>query len=58
MFWKRKGLGSQKWGVLLLAVWLIASGVLQLAPQLTFSKANLVLAVLAVAAGILILMDR
>ena len=49
---------TQKWGVLLLGIWLILSGVLALVPTLAFQAAGTVLAVLAVAAGVLIILDR
>jgi len=43
-------------GMLLLAIWLIASGLVALIPAL--SGLGLILAVLAIAAGIFILLDR
>jgi hypothetical protein len=43
-------------GMLLLAIWLIAYGLVALVPAL--SGLGLVLAVLAIAAGIFILLDR
>jgi hypothetical protein len=43
-------------GMLLLAIWLIAWGLITLIP--TFSGLGLFLAVLAIAAGIFILLDR
>ena len=43
-------------GMLLLAIWLIAWGLVALIPAL--SGLDLVLAILAIAAGIFILMDR
>ena len=45
-------------GMVLLAVWLIASGVLTLAPRLVFGGAAEVLALLAIAAGVVILWER
>ncbi len=48
----------KKLGTILLAVWLIAAGVLSLIPTLNFSGSGNVLALLAIAAGILILLDR
>jgi hypothetical protein len=48
----------KKWGLPLLAVWLIAGGVLGLAPRLSFSGVGELLALLAIAAGALILLDR
>ena len=49
---------TQKWGVLLLGIWLILTGLLVLVPALVFQGAGTVLAVLAVVAGILIIIDR
>lgn len=43
-------------GMLLLAIWLIAYGLLALIP--TLSGLGIVLAILAIAAGILILLNR
>jgi hypothetical protein len=47
-----------KWGLPLLAVWLIAWGVLQLAPDLAFRGSGTALALLAIVAGVLTLLDR
>ncbi len=44
--------------MILLAVWLIASGILTLAPRLTFGGAVEVLTLLAIAAGVVILWER
>ena len=49
---------TRKWGVLLLGIWLIASGAMVLVPALAFQGAGTVLAILAVVAGILIILDR
>jgi hypothetical protein len=49
---------GRRWGMVVLAIWLILSGLLGLIPALNFSNAGLVLAVLALAAGILLLIDR
>ncbi len=49
---------TRKWGVLLLGIWLIASGAMVLFPALAFQSAGIVLAILAIAAGILIILDR
>jgi hypothetical protein len=46
------------WGLLLLGIWLIASGALVLVPALAFQGAGTVLAILAVAAGVLVILDR
>ncbi|CAN5547092.1 hypothetical protein BH10PLA2_BH10PLA2_35220 [soil metagenome] len=53
-FWSKR----PRWGTILLGAWLIAGGVLQLVPALNFSGSGTVLAVLAIAAGVLILMER
>ncbi len=45
-------------GSLLLGVWLVATGLLALFPSLHFAAAGTVLALLALAAGVLILMER
>ena len=49
---------TYKWGFLLLGVWLIASGLLALIPAVAFQGAGTVLAILAIAAGVLIILDR
>ena len=49
---------TSKWGVLLLGIWLILSGALALVPALAFQGAGTVLAVLAVAAGVVLILDR
>ena len=46
------------WSSLLLAVWLIASGVLSLIPKLSFPASSEILAGLAIAAGICLLAGR
>jgi hypothetical protein len=43
--------------MLLLSVWLIATGILILAPALNFARSGTLLAVLALAAGIVILLN-
>jgi hypothetical protein len=53
-FFKRR----PSWGVLLLGAWLIATGLLHLVPRLDFSSSGELLAVLAIAAGVLLLLDR
>ncbi|MFN2297482.1 MAG: hypothetical protein ACK2UB_01440 [Anaerolineales bacterium] len=50
---KAKGLGT-----LLLAIWLIASGVVAIVPALNFAGMETILAVIAIAAGVLILIRR
>ena len=48
---------SRRWGIILLAAWRILSVVLLLA-HITFANSELILAALAVAAGVLLLLDR
>ena len=48
----------KKWGTVLLAAWLIAHGAVLLAPGLNFQGVGYVLAALAIAAGVLLLLDR
>lgn len=45
-------------GMLLLGIWLILTGLLALVPALAFAGSGTVLAVLALIAGILILLGR
>ena len=52
-----KWLGTNNLGMLLLGIWLIATGVLPFV-SITFVNMSLVLAVLAIAAGVLILLNR
>lgn len=52
-----KWLGTKNLGMLLLAIWLIATGLVPLL-HLSFPHLGSILAVMAVAAGILILMER
>jgi hypothetical protein len=47
-----------KYGPLLLGVWLIATGVIVLVPAVNFSGSGTILAVLAIIAGVAIVMDR
>jgi hypothetical protein len=47
-----------RWGMRILAVGLLLWGVAHFVPSLQFSQLNDVLAVLAMAAGVLILLDR
>ena len=51
-------LGSRNFGMLLLGIWLIATGLLPLLNMRVSSTVSTALAVLAVAAGILILLRR
>ena len=46
------------WGLSLVGAWLIATGLLHLVPRLDFSSSGELLAVLAIAAGVLLLLDR
>ena len=52
-----KWAGTKNLGMLLLAIWLIASGVLAFV-HINFAHTNLVLGALAIAAGVLILLGR
>ena len=52
-----KWAGTKNLGMLLLAIWLIATGVLAFV-HLPFAQTGLVLAALAIAAGVLILLGR
>jgi hypothetical protein len=52
------GLGSRKLGMLLLGIWLILTGLLPLLSVRLSPTFNTVLAVLAIVAGLLILIDR
>jgi hypothetical protein len=52
-----KWLGTKNWGMLLLGIWLVLTGLLPLM-HITFLNMGSLLAVLAVAAGSLILLDR
>jgi len=49
---------QRNWGMLLLGVWLIAHGILTLAPNLAFSQSGTLLAILAIVAGGLLLLGR
>ena len=53
-FWSKR----PRWGTILLGAWLIIVGVFQLVPALNFSGSSAIIAVLAIAAGVLILMER
>lgn len=52
-----KWLGTKNLGRLLLGIWLIATGLLPFV-HITFANMGSILAVLAIAAGSLILLDR
>jgi hypothetical protein len=45
-------------GAVVLGAWLIATGILHLVPRLSFSSSGEILAGLAIAAGVLLLLDR
>jgi hypothetical protein len=45
-------------GVVLLGSWLIATGILHLVPRVGFSGSGEILAGLAIAAGVLLVLDR
>jgi len=53
-----KWLGTKNLGMLLLAIWLIASGVLAFVQINYAQQAGMVLAALAIAAGVLLVLDR
>ena len=48
---------THNWGMLLLAIWLILYGLIGLL-GLSFSGLGVIMAILAIAAGVLILLDR
>jgi hypothetical protein len=52
-----KFLGRRKWWMTALGVWLVWTGLVQLL-SIQFAQAGMIAAVLAVAAGVLILLDR
>ena len=52
-----KWIGTKNLGLLLLAIWLIASGVLVFV-HLDFRWTSLIMAALAIAAGVLLLLGR
>jgi uncharacterized protein (UPF0333 family) len=52
-----KWIGTKNIGMLLLAIWLIASGVLAFV-HISSAETGLVLAALAIAAGVLLLLGR
>jgi hypothetical protein len=49
---------QRNWGLLVLGIWLIAMAVLQLIPQISFNGSGLLLALVALAAGILLVLGR
>lgn len=55
MIFRKKKLSG--WGTLLLAIWLIAFGAMSLL-DISFQGKDIVMAVLAIAAGVLLLLDR
>ena len=52
-----KWAGTKNWGMLLLAVWLIIQGVSAFV-DISFAQLGAVLAVLAIASGVLLLLER
>ena len=52
------GLASRNWGMVLLGIWLILTGLLPLLDVRVSPTVSLVLAVLAIVAGLLILLRR
>jgi hypothetical protein len=53
-FWSKR----PRLGTILLGAWLVATGVIQLVPAVNFSGSGTILAILAIAAGVLILLER
>ncbi len=51
-------LGTRNWGMVLLGIWLILTGLLPLLDMRISPTVSMVLAVLAIVAGILILLRR
>ena len=49
---------NKKIGLLLLGIWLIVGGLMALMPRLSFEGAGSLMAVLAIVAGIFIVLDR
>jgi hypothetical protein len=49
---------NRKFGPLLLGIWLIVYGLMVIVPALSFQGAGTILAILAIAAGVLIILDR
>ena len=52
-----KWIGTKNVGMLLLAIWLIASGAMAFV-HINFAQTQLILAALAIAAGVLLLLGR
>jgi hypothetical protein len=48
---------TKKWGAILLAAWLILTGLIVLVPAISFNGIGTVTAILALLAGIFILID-
>ena len=48
---------TKKWGMILLAIWLILTGLMALVPALSVIP-GIVMALLALVAGVLVLLDR
>lgn len=53
-FWNKR----PRLGMILLGAWLIVTGLIQLVPSLSIQGIGPVLAILAIAAGVLILLER
>jgi hypothetical protein len=58
MKWVKPWKTSRNWGMLVVGVWLILYGLLQPPIKLSFQHQDPVLGVLAIAAGILLLLGR
>jgi hypothetical protein len=52
-----KWVGTRNWGMLLLGIWLVLTGLLPFV-HITFANMGMILSILAVAAGSLILLNR
>ena len=49
---------TRNWGWRLLGVWLILTGILQAFPEVHILHAHIILGILAIIAGVLILLER
>ena len=49
---------SRNWGLLVLGIWLIATAVLALFPDIGFKNSGVVLAVVALVAGVLLILGK
>jgi hypothetical protein len=49
---------TKRWGVICLSVWLILQGLIVFVPRLSFDGLHVLMAALAIVAGVLLLFDR